>query len=759
MSTVVRCCCLVIAALFGTQAFSQSGGLALQDDVPVTVQLGASGFSTTVFFDLPESAKQFRLSIAGQPVSADVDLLLRFGQPFPNSVRNADDLFEFAQYWSISAEANEYMVVSPQSARPPRAGRWYVALVNFDSRPVTGTLLLDVQAVRAKPVQFDVRFDLPCPAGDTQCECDLAPWNDPAPGPAAPGNPGQTWGAKRRNAVGEALRQIGTRFTSESPILIQACWSDQGDDSANGVTLASAGPSDFLINDATLVFATAGRVQRPLNAKFLPEPYAFYSAAAAARLAGTDFCRAAGGACAERDVLRIEFNNKIDTPAALGTRNFYYGYDANQNFNSEPDLISVAMHELLHGLGFVSLTSLTARGSIPVGAKPLGRDDIFSRQLTYTEPPARPFMQISDAERALAMRSNLLLQWTNPETLSAATVTLLGGDLGYRMHTPDPIQAGSSVSHTSFVYRQDLMNASLATTNRALGLASSMLLPLGWSSAVRSFPPSLSIYSGLWFDTRRGGHGIDFQPVNTGSGFNRGVATFFTYSDDGQPEFYQAVGPIVDGVFIPDADINGNTLTRFVNVDGRPQPDSTQGFMRIDFNQAGLSAQCQRPAPPTGSELAAMTVVIAGKISEWCLQPLILDAQRETPDRSGLWSRTGDPGWGLSMAFISPGSLFSVLYYPDASGQPRWGFVQPSAFQSDQTLTVRQINGYCRTCADNGRPTVDIGTLKLRFEQADGVGNVIDFDVRYPGTPAAGFKREQAPLTRLSAPPRRINGS
>jgi hypothetical protein len=752
---------LLLATLIATTSMQAAPTRALSNGVPLSVTLPAQSYSTDLFIELPASAQQFRLSLNGNGSLSDLDLVLREGQPFPDNLSNPEALFEFAHYWSISSESSEYVVVSPQSVRPPRAGRWYIAILNLSGRSENASVRFDIQPVQSKAAQFEVRFDLPCPAGDSDCQCNLAPWNDATVGPNAPGNPGANWGAKRREAVREALRLIGLQFTSESPILVQACWADLGSDSDGRVTLAQAGPSDFMINDPTLFVRNGSSVSRFPTAKFLPEPHTFYSGAPAARLAGTDFCRAAGGSCSNREVLRIEFNSQIDTAAALGSRNFYYGFSGALSGN-EPDFLTVAMHELLHGLGFVSLVSISGNA---VGSKPFGRDDIYARQLVSTTNGLQRFTQLSNSDRQSALTSEGRLQWTTPETLASTQVPLLAGDVGYRVHTPNPLEQGSTLSHISFAHPGELMQASLSGTNRSLGLAGAMMLPMGWSRAVRLSPVPLSIYSGLWFDAQKAGHGLDIQPINTGTSFEEVVVTFYSYDETGQPEFYLAQGPIVDGVFIPQENAAGNSLVRFIYVNGAPQADSTAGIIRIDFNKAGQSAQCQRPAPPANTELAAATMVIAGRISEWCLQPLIAESAREAPDRSGLWSAASDPGWGLTMAFYRPtpsstqSALFGVLYYPDGNGQPRWGFVQPEPFASNQTLPVRQINGYCRTCSDNGRPTVEIGTLKLNFEQAAGSGNQIEYDVAYPGTSTLRFKRTAAPLSRLSAPPRRINGS
>jgi hypothetical protein len=90
----------------------------------------------------------------------------------------------------------------------------------------------------------------------------------------------------------ESLRQLGAGLDSETPITVRGCWNSVDPLPNGGVTLAAAGPSGVVIADRTLVFEDGGR---PRTASYLPDKYAFYARAPAARLAGTRACSLNGG--------------------------------------------------------------------------------------------------------------------------------------------------------------------------------------------------------------------------------------------------------------------------------------------------------------------------------------------------------------------------------------------------------------------------------------------------------------------------------
>lgn len=727
--------------------------IALLDDQPRTFSLDA-GYSTNYFFDVPNGVSEFRIDLAGVQTSNDLDLIVRYGKPFPDGLSDFYDLLEYGHYHAISGLANESLVVSPTSARPPTPGRWYIAVVNGGATLADARLTVDFRPVSNKAAPISVLFDLPCPTGHSSCQCDASFWNDTTPGPAAPGNPGTTLGQKRRNAFLEATRILSAKLKSEVPIVVQACWGTMGDN-----TLAAASPFFQVINDPTLPDADE-TPPRVFSLKQLPEAHTWYSVAAATRLAGVSTCRLVGGTCGQDPSIFIQFNSNVDGPTVGGDRGFYYGFDPATG--NDVDFVTVALHELTHGLGFGGVVDLDA-GSI--GAKLLGRDDIYARQISVTSVvPARSFTAITDAQRAAAMTSSINLQWTSPYTLANATVPKLGTDVGYRLWAPPTIAPGSTLYHLSPVFDFELMEPSISGTIRGLGLAGLMLESVGWTTVPSTMPATQQIFTGLWFDPEKPGHGVDFQPVEGGP-YDQAVALFYTYDQAGAPEYYIATGSMVDGVFKPVANANGDTLIRYRLVNGQPQVDtSTRGFMRIDFDDPVRTAACQRPGESGGTAAtrAAMSVVINGIATEWCLRPLIGAGEREASDRTGIWVNGGsnDPGWGLTLAPLkrTDGStaLFGILYYHDGNGQPRWAFVQTENYAPPMNLALNNITGYCRSCADNGRPFTAVGQLGLDLK-APVSGNTASVSISFPGTSTVTFQRPASPLARLTSPPRTLN--
>lgn len=123
------------------------------------------------------------------------------------------------------------------------------------------------------------------------------------------------------------------------------------------------------------------------------------------------------------------FNSDVDTPAVLSGADFYYGTDSNPGSNI--DFVTVVLHELGHGLGFVTLVDSAT------GAWFSGFPDIFGRQLTRV--PGGDFDTMTNAQRLAALTSGQVF-WKGPNVVAAH-----GGQI--QMFAPNPYQSGSSISH------------------------------------------------------------------------------------------------------------------------------------------------------------------------------------------------------------------------------------------------------------------------------------------------------------------------
>ncbi len=747
---------ILFACLICVHAAAQTTGLTLGQRT--TFALPANAYTTALHVDIPAGTTRIKVELDNDTGDDDLDLFLRFGTPFTplnaySQPMSFDELADQSHYYAISGGDEESITVGRANRQPARAGRWYIAAISFAPRTVNARIKVEASNEGARPVEFVVRFNLPAD------DCDIAPWNDPTPAAPIGGNPGTTRGEQRRNAVIESLRQLAAGFDSETPISVRACWDSLPAD-ANSATLAGAAPDNFLFDDNTLV---AGNGSSPRPAPYLPHKYAFYASAPASRLGGAPACALQGGSCDDVTDMTITYNKRIGEPTILGGAQFYLGYNT-APFGSI-DFVGVSVHELGHGLGFISLVRTTSNNGA-VGSLPLDRDDIFSRQLIDNRSmPFRPLTQLSTAQRADVMASNNGLSWNDARAVNSPQNTPTGFP-GILMHAPNPIQPGSSVSHLSELFNGQLMTPSLNLSRgvRQLGLAVPMLYAAGWDPAAATAPSYAAPYGGLWFDRDRDGHGFDFQRVRRdASGYDLYTLAFYTYDAQGRPEWYLALGPLIDGVFQAGLAPGERSLLRYRYVaPGTPSQVVTaqSGVIRLDFNQAADSPACRDgTARPGVGTLGSLRFTIGGQSGAWCIEELVPRAQRPAGDLTGLWyAGDADAGWGASVATVarSNGSrfLFKALYFPDATNAGRWAYAAGENYAPGQTLAVFERRGYCRSCPVSLVDT-QIGTMTVNLVQpvqGPSPGNRVSFDVTYAGPEGGRFTRSNAAYELLTAP-------
>jgi hypothetical protein len=725
------------------------------DATPHAFTIPAGSSTDSFYIDVGPEANVLEVRLDAQsPASADVDLLLRYGSPFPDPGTSATDvnyLFDLAQYRSASSTGTESLVIGKSNVYPVRQGRWYVSVINFASTQVGATLRASTSTQIPTSLPIEVVFN------DTSDDCDVSGWNDSTSRAAAGGNTGTTLGQQRQNALREAARLLGTQLKSPVPIRVQACWEDLG--GGNSVTLAHAGPSDIHINE-----------------KYLPRNQTFYAGTPATKLGGTGACGLSGGPCGTSFDVRAGFNTQIDTPNALGSAGFYYGFTPVSGFTNDVDFIAVAMHEITHGLGFLSLVNVDAADG-PVGEKPNGFDDIYAANIVAVDADGfqyKRFTEISDAERAAAMTSNVNLRWDGTEAVTSFLNPFGSSpapDNFVRLHAPTTLAPGSTLSHIGLAYPGEIMRASASGSQRTIGIAAPMLNAMGWSDLPATPKTEVVPPNGMYFDVSHPGHGVGFTRVADNVYF----LAFYTYDDAGAPEWYIAIGPVVDGVFTPAANANGDSLVKYKYVNGAPTPqqaDATvQGFVRVDFNQAGLAPACNDGQTHDKSgALGVMSFVLAPRsaqnppLQRWCMQPLIPASLATTPDFTGTWyGGPSDSGWGFSLASFagSPKALFGVLYYPDANGNGRWAYLISSNFANGTQMNLVERHGYCRTCAvpaavqagqfdDRNAGTITLNLNSAVQNQSAGAGT---FSLNYQLAPGGAFARAGFPMTLLSTPP------
>jgi hypothetical protein len=740
---------------------------------PSQFTLAGGSFSTDLAVDVGAGIEQLRVE-ADAAGGGDVDLLLRFGEAFPVNGNagvfgGVDWLLEHAHYRSVSPGGSERITVTRRQAEPVRAGRWYLSVINYSGQPATITLLATVSGVAPGAVPVTVAFD--DAAGCAARQATTTPWFDSAPATPIGGNPGTTLGEQRRNAFNRAVALLRDELPGAAALRIRACWRDLGG-SASSATLASAGPTYIFRNDGVNGSDGVAPELSVSSLPGLPSTYTWYTAAGAAQQTGTDLCRFASVACGEADIF-IQFNSAVDGSTVLGNRGFHYGYDApppggNQNI----DFVATAMHEMGHGLGFIGLANLTAangpigekfRGSYSNGARePIGHNDAYTDGLVVLQggTTVAPFNRLGLDARAAALTSGFNLRWAeaeavdsplNPRSLQAFPENLLP------VYAPSAISGGSTLSHLDQSFNNQLMTPFIIPGVRSLGLARPMLSAVGWRSQPTPIPAYTVPYGGQWFDPDRNGHGIDLHRVEGAP--DTYILMLYTFDAAGLPEWYIAIGRIVDGVFRPGNDANGNSLWRTRYLFGPPpgqQADaSVPGQVRIDFNQAQRAPACEDDLA-AGVPLALMTFSLAGDRNlKWCLRQIVPQSQRPALDRTGHWfAGDADAGWGLTtLGFgAGDGGVFTIVYYPDVQGRPRWAAAQANSFQSGAPVPLQQVQGYCRTCPrpPAGTTTSQVGEMRLSLDAPAGSQGQVRFQVQFAGPGGGSFGRDPAPMIRLA---------
>ena len=287
-------------------------------------------------------------------------------------------------------------------------------------------------------------------------------FNDPTPIAAVGGNPGTTIGAQRFNAFQHAANIWGALI--DSPVVIRVgARFDPLSCSPTSAVLGSAGPTN-----AVRDFAGA------------PVANTWFAIALGNSLFGSDLIPG-------QDDVSATFNSAIGTTCSFPL-GWYYGLDGNPPGN-QLDFVTVVLHEMGHGLGFLTFVDLAR------GAKLNGLDDTFMRHLEdHTTGKLYPAM--IDAERVAASTSTGNLHWVGPE-VAAASGVLTAGRVGdhVRMFAPLPQQGGSSVSHfDTALTPSEPMEPIYTAPRHTLGLTVPALQDMGWrqmSPAISVAPPSV----------------------------------------------------------------------------------------------------------------------------------------------------------------------------------------------------------------------------------------------------------------------------
>jgi len=265
-------------------------------------------------------------------------------------------------------------------------------------------------------------------------------FNDPEPFTPVGGNTATTLGQARLNAFESAADIVAQVLVSTVDIRVDARIDFLG----TGI-LGSAGPNTVHRNFPNAPVANTWYVQSLANT-----------------LAGLDL---------------DPTTSDINATFSANFTNWYFGLDANPPAG-QFDFVTVVLHEIIHGLGFLPLVDVLT------GEKFLGADDVFIRWLEHHGASPADYPTMTDIQRQTASVAGPNLHFVGAN-IQAATGILTAGLTGthVQMYAPNPVQPGSSVSHfTNTIKPDQLMEPGIASGKsiHALGLAQPLLEDLGW---------------------------------------------------------------------------------------------------------------------------------------------------------------------------------------------------------------------------------------------------------------------------------------
>ncbi len=737
MKALLRC--LFITALVSSASLEAQ--IQLTNGDAVQLNLAASTLDRSYFVDLPQGVNWLKVELTN--ASGDFDLFLRSGNVF-TPTQSFQQLLQEAEYVSIADDGNEHITIFGASTIPVSAGEWHLALLNFDPEAHSATLRvsygMDVLASGGIVAVFD--DDTPIPGIEEQA-CDTDPWFSNAPFTPTAGNPATTLGEARRNAMNTAMANVSARLPSPTEIYIRACWREMGGDDEEAV-LASAGPRNL--------FA---------GFRHAPEQDTWFVSSVVARLSGTEICRVSDSECDEPLIVAV-FNSDIDSPDVIGSTRWDYSLDLPAANSQDVDFVTVAMHEVIHGLGFLSVVDNAPEDLDGTPASYEFQNqvvDIFSFQMEdYNNGDPIPFSDLDLNERESVATSLGDLRWRGPitETAPKSINPFVGFDNDHpQLYAPLENEPGSSISHLSPpvpgspVFEADqLMLPVLQGATRSLGLAEFMMADVGWDPTPKTPAVAVDAYEGFLFARSKSGHGMELR--RAGSIYN---LIFYTYTEDGSPDWYIAQGDFSDGVFSATTIFHARydaSLSDPVVFDS-----GLTGHFTVDFRAGAADFTCSDGIDRSDAQrLALFDWEINDDEGQWCIEPLDFGTGAPNPDFNGTWyAGPADTGWGMSVG-IQGGSVFVALYYYDALGQPRFA-IGSAAYESSVTIEMVNVEGYCRSCPVTELTTQSNGTVTLTFMNPSNLGeqgNTIDVDVNYLGTEGGTWQRSNSNFQLLSVP-------
>ena len=286
---------------------------------------------------------------------------------------------------------------------------------------------------------------------------------DPAPRAALPTNPGTTLGEQRRIAFEFALSRWSTQIAGTIPLKVRAAWSSTPD-AAGRITLASASPVNFFKNGTEV--------------SGLPRNNTFFASALADQVMGLNLI--SGGTS---DDISVDCNSYLDE---VTTDGYVWDYGLDNSAASGTSFVGVTLHEIGHGLGFISFLSNTTGN--------YGLSSPSAWEALMTNASGTFLSTMTAANRIPLITGNALYS-------DGATLRLYNQGNPPRVHAPATYSGGSSLHHfDETVYSNagsfnELMTPLVSFPTQMFGpLVTSALRDMGYTMA-DTLPPVADIVS------------------------------------------------------------------------------------------------------------------------------------------------------------------------------------------------------------------------------------------------------------------------
>lgn len=336
-----------------------------------------------------------------------------------------------------------------------------------------------------------------------------AGFDDPSHRAPVGGNPGDTLGEQRLNAINYAADLLAAKIRSPVPIRVHVRFTDR--DEKKGLQCTST----------TAVTGAAGpQASWQFPARDLPgpgvDPDALYPIALANALAGRDLLP-------QQDDIGAKFNASIDTdPGCLDGQRWYYGYDDQPD--GDLNFVATAVHELIHGLGFISVVDLDS------GEFTGGTPTSFDSHILDLSLGAWPGLTVP--QRKTSITNTQWVVFDGPLTNQRGAPSLETGTSNspksnnqdrIRLYAPHPNEPGSSISHWSKTVSPDDLMEPVGTRNihlrDGIGLATCVLADIGWGLTDRARCPDQITHSpeNIFATPQR----LDFETRTAGSAEQR----------------------------------------------------------------------------------------------------------------------------------------------------------------------------------------------------------------------------------------------